>query len=211
MRCCKKVHVRYLISWWVLVYWTVTRLYLLSVLVTYRLSLKCTCIMRTVPLGVPLKPRLYDTTSCQTGCQSGLTNGCIVYTHIQPVVKPVSQPVWQPAVSCIQPVVKPVVQPGLTTGWTNSGCSFNPVERTVAVHSTRLSNRLSGYYECTVCLPVCPFFCPFDCPSVLCMPITRKQNKNKLECGPIPNVMATLPNIGGALYSTPQNFADAHY
>jgi len=27
----------------------------------------------------------------------------------------------------------------------------------------------------------------------------------KLECGPIPNAMATLPNIGGALCSTPQS------
>ena len=33
----------------------------------------------------------------------------------------------------------------------------------------------------------------------------------KLECGPMPNVMATLPNIGDALCSTPQSFADAHY
>jgi len=32
-----------------------------------------------------------------------------------------------------------------------------------------------------------------------------------LECGPIPNVMAVLPNIGGALCSTPQSLADAHY
>jgi len=53
-----------------------------------------------------------------------------VYT-IQPVVKPVVNPVWQPVVSCIQPVVKPVVQPGLTTGWTNSGCSFNTVIKPV--------------------------------------------------------------------------------
>ena len=81
-----------------------------------------------------LKPSLHDTTCCQTG----LTTGCIMYTNIQPVVKPV----WQPAVSCIQPVVKPVVQPGLTTGWTNSGCSFNMVERTLVVRSTRLSNWL---------------------------------------------------------------------
>jgi len=35
----------------------------------------------------------------------------------------------------------------------------------------------------------------------------------KLECGPMPNVMAALPNIGGggALCSTPQSLADAHY
>jgi len=33
----------------------------------------------------------------------------------------------------------------------------------------------------------------------------------KPECGPMPNVMAALPNIGGALCSTPQSLADAHY
>jgi len=33
----------------------------------------------------------------------------------------------------------------------------------------------------------------------------------KLECGPMSNVMAALPNIGGALCSTPQSLADAHY
>jgi len=34
---------------------------------------------------------------------------------------------------------------------------------------------------------------------------------NQLECGPnMPNVMAALPNIGGALCSTPQSLADAH-
>ena len=31
----------------------------------------------------------------------------------------------------------------------------------------------------------------------------------QLECGPMPNVMAALPNTGGALCSTPQSFADA--
>jgi len=31
------------------------------------------------------------------------------------------------------------------------------------------------------------------------------------ECGPMPNVMVTLPNIGGALCSTPQTLADLHY
>jgi len=33
----------------------------------------------------------------------------------------------------------------------------------------------------------------------------------ELECGQMPNVMVALPNIGGALCSTPQNLDDAHY
>jgi len=33
----------------------------------------------------------------------------------------------------------------------------------------------------------------------------------KLECGPMPNVMVTLANIGGTICSTPQSLADAHY
>jgi len=35
--------------------------------------------------------------------------------------------------------------------------------------------------------------------------------KQKLEYGPMPNVMATLANIGGALCLTPQSLADARY
>jgi len=35
--------------------------------------------------------------------------------------------------------------------------------------------------------------------------------QSQLECGPMPNLMAALPNIGGALCSTPQSLADAHY
>jgi len=33
----------------------------------------------------------------------------------------------------------------------------------------------------------------------------------ELECGPLLNVMAALPNINGAVCSTPQSLADAHY
>jgi len=33
----------------------------------------------------------------------------------------------------------------------------------------------------------------------------------KLECGPMSNVMVALLNIGGALCSTLQSVADAHY
>jgi len=35
--------------------------------------------------------------------------------------------------------------------------------------------------------------------------------KKELECGSMPNVMTALPNTGGALCSTPQSVADAHY
>jgi len=40
---------------------------------------------------------------------------------------------------------------------------------------------------------------------------TTTQNKQKLECGPMPNVMVALTNTGGALCSTLQSLADAHY
>ena len=38
---------------------------------------------------------------------------------------------------------------------------------------------------------------------------STKKTKSKLECGPMPNMMAALPNIGGAFCSTPQTLADA--
>jgi len=38
---------------------------------------------------------------------------------------------------------------------------------------------------------------------------TPPQSKKKLECGPMPNVMVALPNIGGALCSMPQSLADS--
>jgi len=41
--------------------------------------------------------------------------------------------------------------------------------------------------------------------------LIMSKNKNKLECGPMPNLMVALPNIGGALCSMPQSLADAHY
>ena len=42
-------------------------------------------------------------------------------------------------------------------------------------------------------------------------PDNNTQHHQSLECGPMPNVMAALPNIGGVLCSTPQGLADAHY
>jgi len=45
----------------------------------------------------------------------------------------------------------------------------------------------------------------------LLLECTERQIKEQLECGPMPNLMVALPNIGGALCSTPQSLADAHY
>jgi len=40
---------------------------------------------------------------------------------------------------------------------------------------------------------------------------TTVQRNFKLECGPMPNMMVALPNIGGAFCSTPQSLPDVHY
>jgi len=39
----------------------------------------------------------------------------------------------------------------------------------------------------------------------------RRGKKEEIECGPMPNVIVALLNIGGALCSTPQSFARGHY
>jgi len=39
----------------------------------------------------------------------------------------------------------------------------------------------------------------------------EERNRTNLECGPVPNMMAVLSNIGGALCSTMQSLANAHY
>jgi len=41
--------------------------------------------------------------------------------------------------------------------------------------------------------------------------VTVEQFKLEMWTGPMPNVMVALPNIGGALCSTRQSLADAHY
>jgi len=38
----------------------------------------------------------------------------------------------------------------------------------------------------------------------------QKTNHDELECGPMPNVTAALPNIGGVLCRTPQSLTDVH-
>ena len=47
----------------------------------------------------------------------------------------------------------------------------------------------------------------------ICMKYTVRHKiiHTQLECGSMPNVMVALPNTGGAMCSTPQNLADAHY
>jgi len=43
-----------------------------------------------------------------------------------------------------------------------------------------------------------------------CTRLQDLSNLYKLECGPMPNMIAELPNIGGVLCLTPQSLADAH-
>jgi len=45
----------------------------------------------------------------------------------------------------------------------------------------------------------------------VCAFFSRMKKTKQLECGSMPNVMVALPNIGGALCSTPQSLADAHH
>jgi len=52
--------------------------------------------------------------------------------------------------------------------------------------------------------------CLLDCKEKHLGSIPDRGQKIKLECGPMPNVMAALSNIGGALCSTPHSLADAH-
>jgi len=90
-----------------------------------------------------VKPRLHDTTCCQTGCQTGLTTGCIVFDNRfdKRLYRVYS---W---------LLNRLYNVGLTTGWTNSGCSFNMVVKPVwqpvwqpvvclFTRYSRLSNRL---------------------------------------------------------------------
>jgi len=86
--------------------------------------------------GVTVKPRLHDTTCYQTRCQTalttGLTNGCIVYTA------GCQTGFWQPCwrnIRSFNTVVK------------RSNRVWQPVERTVAVRSTRLSNLFDNWFE----------------------------------------------------------------
>ena len=45
---------------------------------------------------------------------------------------------------------------------------------------------------------------------IFCVLVSELITQEQLECGPMPNVMVALPNIGGVLCSTPQSLADAH-
>ena len=48
-------------------------------------------------------------------------------------------------------------------------------------------------------------------PAIISLIVTCIGIITELECGPMPNLMVALPNVRGALCSTPQSLADAHY
>ena len=71
----------------------------------------------------------------------------------------------------------------------------------MSVYSIRPPETYMYTYECTVNTDI----------SIFIQRTTIKIKQQQLECGPMPNVMAAVPNIGVALYSTPQSLADAQY
>jgi len=50
-----------------------------------------------------------------------------------------------------------------------------------------------------------------DCTLQTVLTTNISRINKQLEMWPMPNVMVALPNIGGALCSTPQSLADPHY
>jgi len=82
-----------------------------------------------------------------------------------------------------------------------------------------ISNKFNGLHDCTLQIADCTGTAPIKAQIRHCAyaisrdPYAREGVKSivKLECGPMPNVMVALSNIGGALCSTPQSLADAHY
>ena len=146
---CVKVHVRYLICWWVLVCYLTyhgglvgnfSAVYKWSKL-TYNINILFNHSRQwrneeSATADVAVKPRLHDTTccqtACQTGCQTGLTAGCQTGCTTRFDNRLDKQ--WL------------FVQPG----WTNSGCLFNtvvkpvvkPVWPVVKTFDNRFDNRL---------------------------------------------------------------------
>jgi len=61
--------------------------------------------------------------------------------------------------------------------------------------------------------PLCVILCPVSAQNshTVHTSMSHAPKNIQLECGPMPKLMVALPNIGGALCSTPQSLADAHY
>ena len=83
-------------------------------------------------------------------------------------------------------------------------------EDTVGVKVCQICLQWEGYWL--------RFYIPLDIKQVISEMLflsnhlaSTEKTKSKLECGPMPNVMVALPNIGGTLCSTLQSLADAHY
>jgi len=60
-----------------------------------------------------------------------------------------------------------------------------------------------GLYQTIERPCICHELCCFALLSKFLLVTLMNRNIQKLECGPMPNVMVALPNIGGALCSTP--------
>ena len=101
-------------------------------------------------------------------------------------------------------------------GVSNSKIGFNLLLQLLKFRCILLSTLLPKLCG-NICMKMCIIHCMVLVPSMVKLssdlgsgtPLV--QINTKLECGPMPNLMVALPNIGGALCSTPQSVADAHY
>jgi len=83
--------------------------------------------------------------------------------------------------------------------------------RRYAVACVRPSVRLSVRYKPALHQNGAHIINVYVCDLNCCFMLPTGVINRQLECGPMPNVMVVLPNVGGALCSTPQSLADAHY
>ena len=73
------------------------------------------------------------------------------------------------------------------------------------ISSPNLSRRILDVYTW------CGLSANLRCRSETCCTRLAENARRNLECGPMPNLMVALPNIGGAFCSTPQSLADTDY
>jgi len=91
------------------------------------------------------------------------------------------------------------IQPDKVVRWCQDGDFLRPI-----ISASRVQHISDIHSKFTMCGSIVDIQSPTA-------EIRRGKKKKELACGPMPNVMVALPNIGGDLCSTPQSLADAQY